>query len=140
MSKPSPNKKTPKEKFDRLVTVGFRAEEYERLYRHSQQTTCRSFSEYVRQILLKRKVTVYTRSRSLDELVRELIELRKEFSRLSEDYRAHTSGLSAESGTPGLKLWALVGEQRYSALQVKVQEIYQQIQKIAEVWYQKSAV
>ncbi len=44
-------------------------EEYEAMHALARQTTCRSFSEYARKMLMGRPVVVTVRNRSLDELI-----------------------------------------------------------------------
>jgi len=46
---------------------------YETVQRQFSKTTCRKISEYARQRLLSKPVTVNYRNQSLDELMRELI-------------------------------------------------------------------
>ncbi len=46
--------------------------DHQRLHELYKKSTCQSFSEFVRAVLLSRKIVFTTRDRSLDELIREL--------------------------------------------------------------------
>lgn len=135
MTKPSPNRKTPENKLSRHVTIAFKQEEYMKLYAEYQTTTKRSFSEFLRCALLGKKIARYTRSRSLDELVQELIELRKEFSLLSQGFKEQASGLGQVSDPAYRSQWSLQLEWRYKLLLAKTEEVKQKINQIAEKWW-----
>jgi hypothetical protein len=70
----------------RKVAVRFSEKEYEKLFKQFQITTKRTFSQYLRSVLLDSKITVYTRDKSLDDLVAELIHLRRELSDFGNNY------------------------------------------------------
>jgi hypothetical protein len=51
-------------------------EAFIKLKRQFEASTCQKWSEFIRAVLLEKPVTVYTRNRSLDELVETLRELK----------------------------------------------------------------
>ena len=79
----------------RRVTIRFTGDEYNKLQRQCKDTTARKLSDYLRKVLLHQKVTTVTRDRSLDDLVAELIQLRRELNALGNNFnqavkRLHT--------------------------------------------------
>ena len=62
----------------KYASIAFTAAEKEKLDGLVKATTCRSVSEYVRKVCLLEPVVVYYRDRSLDDLVDQLILIRKE--------------------------------------------------------------
>lgn len=66
---------TKKRKHIRLV-FDMKPEEYEKLKENYKTTSCRSMSDYIRNVLLKGPVTILFRNRSTDDLLEELIRLK----------------------------------------------------------------
>ena len=58
----------------------FKPEEYSKVTISFKATTKKKLSEYIRFVLLEKPVTVYTRDQSVDDLMSELVQLRKELS------------------------------------------------------------
>ncbi len=56
---------TPK----RFLSVRLTSEELEEVKQHSQTSTCRSLTEYVKKVLTKKPVTVKVRNQSQDDLL-----------------------------------------------------------------------
>ena len=69
---------------NKYVSVAFTAEEKNVLDDLVSKTTCRSVSEYVRKVCLGRPIVQYYRNQSLDDLVNQLIPLRKEIAMKSD--------------------------------------------------------
>ena len=69
---------------NKYVSVAFTAEEKAVLDNLVGKTTCRSVSEYARKVCLARPVVQYYRNQSLDDLVNQLIPLRKEMAMMSD--------------------------------------------------------
>jgi len=78
--------KTEKINLTRKVTVRFKLAEYNKVHTAFKQTTKRKLSGYIWDVLLDKPVTVYARSKSLDEQVQELVLLRNELSAIGNNF------------------------------------------------------
>ncbi len=65
-------------RFSRAINVQLYKEDYDRLREGLSKSTCRTFSEYCRKLLLWKQVTYLYRNESLDAFINEAIRLRKE--------------------------------------------------------------
>ena len=71
---------TPK----RFLSVRLTSEELEEVYQHSQTSTCRSLTEYVRKVLTKKPVTIKIRNQSQDDLLAVMIGIKNRLDHLTE--------------------------------------------------------
>src|ERR1700744_6068933 len=69
---------TPK----RFLSVRLTSEELEEVKQHSQSSTCRSLTEYVKKVLTKKPVTVKVRNQSQDELLAAMIGIKNRLDQL----------------------------------------------------------
>ena len=74
---------TPK----RFLSVRLTSEELEEVYQHSQTSSCRSLTEYVKKVLTKKPVTVKVRNQSQDDLLAVMIGIRNRLDQLTEQVR-----------------------------------------------------
>ena len=70
-------------KINTCLSIYLTPEEGELLHKRMQGTTCRSKSEYTRKLLLGKPVRVLTRSESIDDLIEELVGLRRDLASLT---------------------------------------------------------
>ena len=71
---------TPK----RFLSVRLSSEELEEVKQHSQSTTCRSLTEYVKKVLTKKPVTVKVRNQSQDDLLAAMVGIKNRLDQLAE--------------------------------------------------------
>ena len=111
--------------------------EYKKIATGFSMSTKRKLSEYVRSILLDKPITVYTRNRSFDDFVAEMILLRNELKAIGNNFnqlvrKLHVSGTDEE-----LKALALINEKSREIFFKKVDEINQKISQMADKWSQE---
>jgi hypothetical protein len=70
----------------RVVTMRLTTKEYSMIEAKFKTTTCQKLSKYMRNILLEKKVTVFTRNQSLDDFMAELILLRNELNAVGNNF------------------------------------------------------
>ena len=70
----------------RLVTLRLTTTEYEKIEAKFKTTTCRKLSDYMRYVLLEKRLTVFTRNKSVDDFMAELILLRNELNAIGNNY------------------------------------------------------
>jgi hypothetical protein len=72
---------TPK----RFLSVRLTPEELEEVYQHSQSSSCRSLTEYVKKVLTKKPVTVKVRNQSQDDLLNVMAAIKSRLDQLAEE-------------------------------------------------------
>ncbi len=121
----------------RLVGVRFKPEEYRTLFDKCRLTTCRQLSEYIRRVLFERKITVYTRSKSLDEFMAEMIRLRNELSAIGKNLNQTVKKLNSLEQVPEIKMWVLFNDGSNKELHKKIEEIKSRINQFSDSWSQE---
>ena len=87
----------------RLVGVRFKQEEYRVLHDKYKMTTCRQLSEYIRRVLFDKKITVFSRNKSTDDFMTELIVLRKELGAIGNNLNQSVKKLNAYQNISEIK-------------------------------------
>jgi hypothetical protein len=118
--------------------IGFRlsAGEYEKVEKGWKKTTLRKLSEYVRWVLLDKTITVYTRNRSLDEFMAEMVLLRRELNAIGVNFNQAVHRLHTLDHLPQMQLWLQRFEQDKGTLSDKVEEIKMKLDQLADEWLQ----
>jgi len=129
--------KTEDKKRTRKVTVRFKEEEYNKVDISFRSTTKKKLSEYIRSVLLDKPVTVYTRNKSLDEFMAELVRLRNELSAIGSNFNQSVKKLNMMGYFQDVKDWALLNEKHKEKFFEKVDEINQKISKLSDKWLQE---
>jgi len=128
--------KSENKKRTRKVTVRFKDEEYNKVNISFKSTTKKRLSEYIRFVLLEKPVTVYTRDKSLDEFMAELIRLRNELSAIGSNFNQLVKRLHTIGHFQNVNEWALLNEKHKEIFFEKVNEINQKIAKLSDKWLQ----
>jgi hypothetical protein len=121
---------------NKWLHLRLKPQEQEQIYRHFRQTTCREISDYARKLLLQKPVTVYHRNQSLDELMAELMNLRKELNSLGNNFNQAVKKLHTLNQIPEFRSWLLIWEQEKIGFEKKVEEIKDKMAKIEAIWLQ----
>ncbi|MCW3074598.1 MAG: mobilization protein [Flaviaesturariibacter sp.] len=127
-------KEHAKQGYTRKVTIRFREEEYQSLVSRFHTTTKRKFSEYLRDHLLQKKLTVKSRNASLDDLVMELVQLRRELNVMGNNFNQAVKRLHKMEHVMELKAWVLINEKSKELFFLKVAQIQSKIDRIADQW------
>jgi hypothetical protein len=107
----------------RVVTLRLTTKEYEKIQAKFQTITCRKLSDYLHYVLLEKKLTVFTRNKSMDDFMAELILLRNELNAIGNNYNQVVKKLHSMQSIPELKLWFFINESAKDKLVKKVDEI-----------------
>jgi ATP-dependent protease ClpP protease subunit len=116
--------------------VRLKPDEYEKLHKQFSKTTCRKLSEYSRKILLDKPITTIHRNQSIDDLMTEAIKLRNELNNIGNNFNQAVKKLHTLQQIPEFRSWIISYEADKKNLLDKVDEIKNNIQKIAEKWLQ----
>ncbi len=110
--------------------------EYEIVQRHFSKTTCRKISEYARKRLLSKPVTVNYRNQSLDELMRELIQLKNELNSIGNNFNQAVKKLHTLSMIRQFQDWIVAYENDRQKLIAHTGKIKELITSLSEKWLQ----
>ena len=120
----------------RIAAVRFTAAEYAALERRCKATACRQMSEYLRNCLLHKPVTVRHRDASLDEFMLEYIRLRKELAALGNNFNQSVKKLHTLQQIPEFRQWILGTAAQRERLLSQVEKIQEMTGKITRKWLQ----
>ena len=112
-------------------------EEHKLLSDAFDKTTFRKVSEYARAVLFNKKITVYERSKSLDEFIEELVMLRTELNHIGNNFNQVARRINGAKEYGELRAMALVSSTMQQKLLEKVDEIKERINEFADVWLQR---
>ena len=112
-------------------------EEYRKLSLGFSASTKQKISEYARDILLDKPITVYTRNQSYDDFVAEIILLKAELKAIGNNFNQTVKKLHSFAAVEEIKTWALLNENSKKILFKKMEEINLKISKIDDKWSQE---
>jgi hypothetical protein len=121
----------------RRVTIRLKPEEYSKIHSKFKSTTKRKLSEDIRAVLLEKPLTVFTRSKSLDDFISEMILLRSELNSIGNNFNQSVKRLHTLDKIPDIKTWAILNEKSKEILIKKVDEIKEKINQISDKWLQE---
>lgn len=121
----------------KMVTLRMNSDEFSILEKNRKKTTARTNSNYLRKLSQQQPVTILYRNASIDSFAKEIIALRKEMNAIGVNFNQVVHKLHTLNKIPEFRLWANTYDQTRIALLQKSQNIYTQIQKIAEQWSQE---
>ncbi|MDO3641349.1 plasmid mobilization relaxosome protein MobC [Mucilaginibacter sp. L3T2-6] len=120
----------------RIIGLRLTGDEYGALEKAWKKSTVGKLSEYVRRVLFGKSVTVYTRNQSLDELIAELVLLRKELNAIGVNFNQAVHRLHTLDYLPQMQAWLQVFERDKNVFFAKVSEIQSRVDSISEQWLQ----
>ncbi len=119
------------------ISFRVKPEEYSKIYKSFQQTTCRKLSEYTRKVLLNKPVVIKYRNQSADSFLEEMILLKNELSAIGNNYNQAVKRLHSLDTIDQMKSWLLVYDSTHKSFINKVEEIKERLNQIYELWSQK---
>jgi hypothetical protein len=111
--------------------------EYKKIQNGFSKSTKRKISDYVRSILLNKPITVYTRSKSLDDFISEMILLRSELNSIGNNFNQSVKRLHTLDEISEINAWAILNEKSKEIFIKKVDEIKEKINQISDKWLQE---
>lgn len=111
--------------------------EYEKLFKGFSSSTKRKFSDYARDLLLDKPITVYTRDQTLEKGVQVLGELKRELSAIGNNFNQAVKRIHIEAGRGSISSTAKDAEKFYGQFVDKTDTINNKIQQIFRSWLQE---
>lgn len=122
---------------DRWLTIRLSKEEEKTLLELQSRTTCRSLSEYGRNVLLKEPVIVLHRNASADDFLEEMVGLKGELNAIGNNVNQAVHRLHTLDKVPEVKAWLLVNENIHKKVLQKTEEILRKATEIHQLWLLK---
>ena len=82
-------------------------------------------------------MTVFTRSKSLDDFISEMILLRSELNSIGNNFNQSVKKLHTLDEISEIKIWSILNEKSKEKLFKKVGEIKEKINQISDKWLQE---
>lgn len=112
-------------------------EEFNLLHSKLTTTTCRKISDYVRNVLFEKPITVRQRNQSLDDLMNVLILYRVELNSLGNNFNQVVKKLNSIPPSPEYLSWLPVAEGMQKELLHKIDSFQLRIDQLGEQWLGK---
>lgn len=119
-----------------MVHFALTKDEYNLLENGWKKSIIITFSEYIRRVLFEKPITFYTRNQSLDELVTELILLRRELNAIRKASEEAVLRLHMQDHLPEIRRWLEEFGHDQVRLISNVEEIKTNINSVSALWLQ----
>lgn len=113
-------------------------DERSKIEKQFKKTTCRKLSEYARNKLLDAQLTTYYRNQSLDDLMAELMPLRKSLNAISNNFNQAVRKLNSMQFSDSASTWLQAFERDKIRFLNEIETVKNHIQKFGEQWLQDS--
>ena len=120
----------------RFISFRLTGDEYAALEKSWKKSTIRMRGEYVRRVLFGKPVTVFTRNQSMDDLMAEMILLRRELNAIGVNVNQAVCRLHTLDYLPQMQLWLNGFEADKTLLFNKMEEIKSRMDLMADQWLQ----
>ena len=120
----------------RRITLRLTAEEYAELEGNWKNSTVRKLSDLVRRLIFGRKFTVYTRNKSMDDLLEELGLLRRELNAIGVNINQAVHRLNMLDHAPQMQAWIMRFEQDRERYFVAISAIESKLLSLNKIWLQ----
>jgi hypothetical protein len=128
---------TEEEKRTRWYNIRLKPDEYEMLENRFKKTRFRKLSEYMRSVLLDKPITVNYRDKAMDDVLEELVLLRRELNAIGNNLNQAVYQISAAHGNADMRLWANLLSVVNSKIEPSITQIKERMNQYADVWSQK---
>jgi hypothetical protein len=121
----------------RNLIIRVSPEEYARLQEKFKATTHRVFSDYIRDLLHQKPVTVWQRNKSLDEFLITALALKNELLSIGKNFNQAVKKLNSLSPSHELEETINYFAAEEFSVRQKIDEIQKMLIKMYELWSQK---
>ena len=128
--------KDDKKNRNRWLHLRLNEQEYKILQKYFADSLCPKLSDFARKNLLRKPVVLKYRNESLDELMTELILLRKDLNGIGNNFNQSVKKLHTLAQIPEFTGWILEAETDKKVLFDSIEHIKNNIQNLAEKWLQ----
>ncbi|WP_448698265.1 plasmid mobilization relaxosome protein MobC [Mucilaginibacter sp. AW1-3] len=118
--------------------IRLKPDEYETLNSKFKKTRFRKLSEYMRSVLLEKPVTVNYRDKAMDEVLEELVLLRRELNAIGNNLNQAVHQINAAHGSADARLWGNLLSAINGKVEPAINTIKDRMNQFADIWSQKS--
>ncbi|MDO3627533.1 hypothetical protein [Mucilaginibacter sp. BT774] len=118
-------------------TLQLKPDEYRLLKARFQKTQFRKMSEYMRSVLLEEPVTVNYRDKAMDDVLEELVLLRRELNAIGNNLNQAMHTIKAAPDCADTRLWMNLMSIINSKLEPSIAQIKERMNQYADIWSQK---
>src|SRR5690349_18912482 len=119
------------------ISFRVKPKEYETIQGHFLKTTSRKLSEYARNVLLQKPVTIKYRNESADNFLAEMILLKKELNAIGANYNQAVKKLHTLDRLPEINNWLTHNKKTYDLFLEKTEQIRERMDQIYTLWSSK---
>src|SRR6185312_10301957 len=113
------------------IKVRLKPSEEELLNRRYKKSTFQNLSEFGRAMILGKPVTIIHRDKSMDEVLEELILLRRELNHIGNNLNQAVRNINSAHGFPDTRLWINLLTVINGKLEPSITQIKEQINQYA---------
>lgn len=121
----------------RRITTRLKSNEFKILDDRFKKTRFRKLSEYTRSVLLEKPITVTYRDKSMDEILEELILLRRELNAIGNNLNQTVRNINSAHGNADTRLWLNLLGLINGTLEPSIIQIKDRMNKYADIWSRK---
>lgn len=85
-------------------------------------------------MIFRQPITLYTRNRSLDECIAELILIRTELQAIGKNYNQVVRKFHATASNQEAHSWALLLQQQHQLFLKKMEQIQEKMNQLNDIW------
>lgn len=119
------------------ISFRVKPKEYDIIYGRFTKTTCRKLSEYARNVLLEKPVTVKFRNESADNFLAEMISLKSELNAIGHNYNQAVKRLHIMDRVPEVIAWLQRENIFREDFQKQMERISERMDQIHRLWSSK---
>ena len=112
-------------------------DELKRIKALGRSSICKSASDYARKVLMQKPVFLKYHNESADEILSELIRLKRELNSIGNNFNQAVHTLHTLDRVPEIKLWLIQNETIKQSFLEKVEEVRLTMIQIHKQWLQK---
>lgn len=120
----------------RTILIRLKPKEFDLLDKGLKRTRLRNMSEYTRNVLLNKPITFIYRNKSMDDILEELILIRKELNLVGINFNQVVWKLNSVSDTPDAKLWEATLTVLRDEFQPLIIHIKDRLNDFSDIWSQ----
>ena len=116
------------------ISFRVKPEEYYKIHGLFSKSTHRKLSEYARNVLLQKPVTIKVRNESADQFLHEMIGLKKELNAIGNNYNQVVKKLHTLNQFSEVKCWLNSHEPLHQNFLQLTEIIFQKLNEIHQQW------